>query len=82
MGKKYRNLFYKIVAIDNIRDAYKKAVKGGNRFSNGHLNFKENLEANLYILQQQMMKETYDIGEYYTFKVYEPKVRDIHSLPF
>ena len=82
MGKKYRNLFNKIVDIDNIRNAYNKAVKGGNKYSAGHLNFKENLEANLYILQQQMIKETYEIGEYYTFKVYEPKVRDIHSLPF
>jgi len=82
LGKKYRNLFNKIVEIDNLRDAYKKTVKGGNRYSKGHLAFKENLEANLYILQQQMIKETYAIGEYYNFKVYEPQVRDIHSLPF
>ena len=82
MGKKYRNLFDKIVHIDNLRNAYAKTVKGGNRYGNGHLVFKENLEVNLYILQQQMIKETYNIGAYYTFKVYEPKVRDIHSLPF
>ncbi len=82
MGKKYRNLFDSIVEIDNLRDAYKKAVKGGNRYTAGHLNFKENLEVNLYILQQQMINETYNIGEYYMFKVYEPKVRIINSLPF
>ena len=82
MGKKYRNLFDSIVDIDNLRSAYKKTVRGGNRYSSGHLIFKENLEANLYVLQQQMIKETYNIGDYYTFKVYEPKVRDINSLPF
>lgn len=82
MGKKYRNLFEKIVDIDNLRDAYNKAVKGGNRYSNGHLKFKENLEANLYILQQKMINETYNIGNYYSFLVYEPKVRVINSLPF
>lgn len=82
MGKKYRNLFHKIVDIDNLRDAYKKATRGGNRYSNGHLMFKENLEANLYILQQQMIKETYNIGEYKSFFVYEPKKRAISCLPF
>lgn len=82
MGKKYRNLFNKIVDIDNLRNAYKKTLKGGNRYTEGHLRFKENLEANLYILQQQMIKENYEIGEYYSFKVYEPKVREINSLPF
>lgn len=82
MGKKYRNLFDKIVDIQNLRDAYKKALKGGNRYSSGHLKFKENLEANLYILQQKMINETYKIGEYYSFLVYEPKKRIINSLPF
>ncbi len=82
MGKKYRNLFNDIVSIENLRDAYKKTVKGGNRYTAAHLEFKENLEVNLYILQQQMIKETYEIGEYYTFQVYEPKVRNINSLPF
>ena len=82
MGKKYRNLFDKIVDIENLRDAYNKTVKGGNRYSKGHLVFKENLESNLYKLQTQMISENYEIGEYYSFKVYEPKVRTIHSLPF
>lgn len=82
MGKKYRNLFDKIVDIQNLRDAYKKALKGGNRYSSGHLKFKENLEANLYILQQKMINEIYKIGEYYSFLVYEPKKRIINSLPF
>ena len=82
MGRKYRNLFEKIVNIDNLRDAYTKTVKGGNRYTQGHLKFKENLESNLYILQQQMISETYEVGEYHEFKVYEPKVRIIHSLPF
>ena len=43
MGKKYKNLFDSIVDIDNLRLAYKKAVRGGNRYTSGHLIFKENL---------------------------------------
>ena len=31
MGKKYRNLFEQISNIDNLRDAYKKVIKNGNR---------------------------------------------------
>jgi retron-type reverse transcriptase len=82
MGKRYKNLFEKIVDIDNIRLAYKKALKGGNRYTAGHLKFKENLEANLFLLQEQLKSETYEHGRYHTFKVYEPKERLISSLPF
>lgn len=82
MGKRYKNLLEQISDIDNIRLAYKKAVKGGNRYTVSHLKFKENLEANLYLIQQQLINEVYKHGEYHTFKVYEPKERIIASLPF
>ena len=82
MGKRYKNLLEQIINIDNIRLAYKKAVKGGNRYTVSHLKFKENLEANLYLIQQQLKNEVYKHGEYHTFKVYEPKERVISSLPF
>jgi len=82
MGKKYKNLFEKVVNINNIRLAYSKAVKGGNRYTISHLRFKENLEANLYLLQQSLINGTYKRGNYHTFKVYEPKERAISALPF
>ncbi|MCT7549803.1 reverse transcriptase/maturase family protein [Aliarcobacter butzleri] len=82
MGKRYKNLLEEIADIDNIRLAYKKAVKGVNRYTLSHLKFKENLEANLYLIQQQLINEVYKHGEYHTFKVYEPKERIISSLPF
>ncbi len=82
MGKRYKNLLEQIINIDNIRLAYKKAVKGGNRYTVSHLRFKENLEANLYLIQEQIKHDVYKHGEYHTFKVYEPKERVISSLPF
>lgn len=82
MGKRYKNLLGQIADIDNIRLAYKKAVKGGNRFTVSHLKFKEHLEANLYLIQKQLLDGSYQHGEYHTFKVYEPKERIIASLPF
>ena len=82
MGKRYKNLFESIVDIDNIRSAYHKTAKGKNKYTSSHLKFKENLEANLYEIQQELIRETYMHGEYHTFPVYEPKERFIHSLPF
>lgn len=82
MGKKYKNLLEEITNIDNIRLAYKKAVAGGNRYGLSHLNFKENLEHNLFIIQEELKSGSYVVGEYYQFKVYEPKERLIHALPF
>jgi len=82
LGKKYRNLMEKIVDTDNLRNAYFKTVKGGNRFTIGHLHFKEHLETNLYLLQKQITENLYKIGSYKQFKVYEPKERVIQALPF
>jgi len=82
MGKRYKNLFELVVDMKNLRAAYRKAVRGGNRYTAGHLKFKENLEANLFLLQEQLKNDTYKHGEYYRFTVYEPKQRVISSLPF
>lgn len=82
MGKRYKNLFEKVYEIDNLRDAYAKAVRGGNRYSSAHLRFKEHLEANLYVLQMQLKNEQYTAGAYTHFRVYEPKERLISALPF
>lgn len=82
MGKKYKNIYDKICDIDNIRLAYKKAVRGGNRYTVSHLKFKENLEANLFLLQKSFIDQTYKQGDYFVFKIYEPKERVISALPF
>lgn len=82
MGYKYKDIFDQIVDINNMRNAYAKAAKGSNRYTSAHLKFKENIEANLYLLQQKLISGTYTHGKYHTFKVYEPKERTISSLPF
>ncbi len=82
MSKRYKNLFDSIVDINNLRLAYTKTVRGGNRYTNAHLRFKEYLETNLYLLQQSLIKGTYTPGPYYCFYVYEPKQREIKALPF
>lgn len=81
MGKKYKNIFENITSIDNLRDAYAKAAKG-NRYTKGHLFFKEHIEANLALLQTRLIEQTYRRGDYNTFTVLEPKPRIISALPF
>lgn len=82
MSKTNKNLLIKIIDIENLRDAYNKTVIGGNRYTIGHLNFKEHLEANLLLIQKQILNNTYKIGIYKEFKVFEPKERLIRALPF
>jgi retron-type reverse transcriptase len=82
MGTKHKHLYEKIYNIDNLRNAYKKAARGGNKYTIGNLKFQEDLEANLYALQQALINETYVHGPYSQFEVYEPKKRIINALPF
>jgi len=82
MGRKYKHLFEQVIEIDNLRDAYLKTVKGGNRFTTGHLRFKENLEANLEDLRTELLDGTYEPSPCHHFIVFEPKKREITSLAF
>lgn len=82
MGTKYKNIFEKICEIENIRLAYKKASRGGNKFTEGNLRFKENIESNLYYIQKALLSGKYEHGEYSQFEVFEPKKRIINALPF
>lgn len=81
MGKKYRNLIQQIIRPDNLRNAYHKAATG-KRMSVGALQFKEHAEANLNQLAHEISFGNYQQGEFHYFTVYEPKRREIASLPF
>jgi retron-type reverse transcriptase len=81
MGKKYKHLLEKIVDIDNLRDAYKKTAKN-KRYKIEHLLFKENLEVNLLIIQDELTNLTYKRGDYFEFEVRDPKRRIISALGF
>lgn len=81
MVKKYKNLIDKITDIDNLRLAYYKTSKG-KRSSYGYLDFKEYSEANIKILQDELISGNYKVGEYRQFIIYEPKARLISALDF
>lgn len=81
MGKKHKNLFDRITSQQNLYTAYEKAARG-KRYSYGHLQFKENIGANLASLRQALSSGSYQPGLPNKFFVYEPKKREITAMPF
>lgn len=81
MGRRYRNLFEKVIHPDNLQDAYHKAAKG-RRNSGGYLNFCEHEGLNLARIRERLGDRDYEHGKPRIFSVLEPKPRMIAALPF
>ena len=69
--KRYNNLFEKIISIDNLYLADKKARKN-----------KSNRNDILVRLQSTLINQTYTTSKYDTFIIREPKERLIFKLPY
>ena len=79
--KRINNLFDKIVTIENLCLAEKKARKNkGNR--KDVIEFSKNKFELLLKLQQQLINEEYVTSKYSTFIIREPKERLIFKLPY
>lgn len=76
---RYNNLFEEIIKWDNIEWAYKKSLKGVNKYGIDALQFSENETHNLIKLVNSLKNETYEFSGYKRFKVYEPKERIIDA---
>lgn len=81
MAKTYSNLYPKIYDFENLYQSYLKARKG-KRYQSDVLKFTANLEENLIGIQNELIWNQYQSGEYHFFKVFEPKERDVAALPF
>lgn len=81
MGTKHKDLFPRIIETGNLYRAYHKAAKG-KLYTRGHLEFKQNLGANIANLRQALINGTYQPGEPNLFWVHEPKPREITAMPF
>lgn len=79
--KRYNNLFDKIVSLDNLYEADKRA-----RIQKSHrpevMLFDKNKDKLLLDLQRKLINGEYETSEYYVFKIYEPKEREIFKLPY
>lgn len=81
MAKTYRHLWPQITSFETLHAAYLKARKG-KRYTAGVLRFSAGLEERLLELQEELRERRYRISEYHRFNVYEPKKREVASLPF
>jgi hypothetical protein len=79
--KRQGNLFQEITNFNNLYRAYLKARKGKRNRASTVL-FDLELESNLFELRNELINKTYKVSKYNTFKIYQPKERDIMSLPF
>ncbi len=79
--KTYKNLFLIIVCIKNLYLGFLKARKG-KRKKLVVLRFEQNLEKNLFKLNKELLEESYFLGDYRKFIIFEPKKRIISALPF
>ena len=79
--KRYSHLFETIISIDNLKLADKKARKGkGNNY--GIMLHDKNREENIFKLHEALKSGSFHTSEYTTFKIYEPKEREIYRLPY
>jgi len=79
--KRYGNLFPQIVAFENLLTAAKKAQKA-KRYKKNVLAFNDNLENEIFQLQEALNAKTYQPGAYTTFEIKEPKPRLISAAPY
>ncbi len=81
MPKKIRTCFDEKNTFENLLHAHYRARK--HKFSKDEvIKFEMNLEYNLINLKRSIENNTYKVGKYREFKIYEPKERIIKSLPY
>lgn len=66
---------------ENLRYAVWKAAKG-KRYASSVLDYQEQLEENVALLGEQILRGQVVVGDYRYFKVYEPKERQICASAF
>lgn len=81
MPKTIKNIFYDKLTFDNFVSAHNRA-KRQKMYKNEVLRFDLNLESNIVNLVNSIKNNTFHVGKYHSFKVYEPKERIIHALPY
>lgn len=79
--KRKKDLYHQIASIENLNLADDKARKGKGKQFGVRLHDKHR-EANIQHLHHLLITKTYRTSAYITFKIYEPKERDIYKLPY
>lgn len=80
MSKTFRNLWPDIISFKTLFRAWERTAKGRRR-QRDVAAFQADLEPNLITIQENLIHKTYRTGPYHRFHIYEPKRREIASLP-
>jgi len=79
--KRINNLYDQIISIDNILLA-DQIARMGKAKQPGIILFDKNYDQNIADIYSELATKTYKTSNYHTFKIYEPKERDIYMLPY
>lgn len=79
--KRQNHLYEKIYSIENLQLADHKAMKGKSN-QKGVMVHQKNQEANILKLHDMLKNKTYRTSKYTTFKIFEPKEREVFRLPY
>lgn len=79
--KRLSNLYEQIYSLENLYLADMKAQKGKSD-QYGVILHNKSKESNLLKLHEMLKNKTYKTSDYTTFKVYEPKEREVYRLPY
>ena len=81
MPKTIKNCFDSKLTFQKLMEAHSRARKH-KTYKNEVIEFELNLENNIMNLLNNIKNNTYKVGNYFQFKVYEPKERIINALPY
>ncbi len=79
--KRYNNLYEKVYSLDNLILADKKARLGKSK-QKDIIEHDKDKENNILKLHEILKNKTYHTSKYKIFKIFEPKEREIYSLPY
>ncbi len=80
MVRTFTGLWPQIIEWENLLAAWERTAKGRTR-QHDVIAFRADLEPKLIEIQESLMRRTYATGPYHRFLVFEPKRREIASLP-
>lgn len=79
--KRHGDLFQRIVSLDNLHEAYRKARKG-KRWQRVVEEFEQDVDGNLESLREALINKSFTTAPYQTRVIREPKKRIVFILPF
>lgn len=79
--KRINNLYQQIISVENLQLADAIACKGKAK-QYGVIAHQRNQQDNILKLHDMLINKTYKTSAYSTFKIYEPKEREVYRLPY